>query len=103
MRDYKQLLDECMKIQHEQCMKIQHELRYRARVMEMALDMATEFLGELFGSGAFLGSASASKEEWCESLLRAAEKKLGEQEYASDTEDIQDDLTSVSNKYQKNT
>lgn len=96
MRDYKQLLDECM--------KIQHELRYRARVMEMALDMATEFLGELFGSGALLGSASASKEEWRESLLGAAEKKLGEQEHAEDTQTTtQDDLTSVSNKYQKNT
>lgn len=68
MRDYKQLLDECM--------KIQHELRYRARVMEMALDMATEFLGELFGPGALLGPISASKEEWRESLLKAAEEKL---------------------------
>ena len=68
MRDYKQLLDECM--------EIQRKLSHRAKVMEMALDMVTEFLGELFGPGALLGSISASKEEWRASLLKAAEEKL---------------------------
>lgn len=68
MRDYENLLNECM--------AIQHKLRHRARVVEMALDMATEFLGELFGPGALLGPISASKEEWRESLLKAAEEKL---------------------------
>ena len=68
MRDYEKLLSECM--------EIQHKLRHRAKVVEMALDMATEFLGELFGPGALLGSISASKEEWRASLLKAAEEKL---------------------------
>ena len=68
MRDYEDLLNECR--------EIQHKLRHRGEVVEMALEMATDFLGELFGPGALLGSISASKEEWRESLLKAAEKKL---------------------------
>lgn len=96
MRDYKQLLDERM--------EIQHKLRYRAKIMEMAFDMATEFLGELFSPGALLGSVNASQKEWRENFLKAAEKELSEREHAEDTQTTtQDDLTSVSNKYQKNT
>lgn len=83
MRDYKELLNECM--------QIQHKLRYRAKLMEMAFDTATEFLGELFGEGIWGGLRSASQEEWRASFLKAAEKKLAEQEQESDAKDLQDD------------